>query len=192
MKEIVHLARRFGPGIVAASVAFAWVAEAGASPQRRGRGYGFVGAPGQANIDSSEMIEGLNKALKALGETSRDYDGHRQKAINHIGVAIRHLEPAGGKNRGEAAVSKALGSKEAANAQVDSDATVRKAITALFSVHHKLTDNKKNVTPARNRADAEVRVALTELNLALKPPAANTSSSTSAPAIAKPATKPAK
>src|SRR4051794_6917115 len=35
-------------------------------------------------LDSSPMIDDLNKALRALNATDRDYDGHRDKAIAHI------------------------------------------------------------------------------------------------------------
>ena len=57
--------------------------------QRRGR----MSIPqNPANIDSSPMIDTLNKALKALNATDRDYDGHREKAINHVETAIHKLQ----------------------------------------------------------------------------------------------------
>src|SRR5689334_6763999 len=60
-----------------------------AYPQRRGR---MTVPQRPANVDSTPMIDGLNKALRALDATDRGYDGHREKAIHHIGAAIRHLE----------------------------------------------------------------------------------------------------
>jgi hypothetical protein len=138
-----------------------------------------------APIDSTPMIEDLNKALRALGATDRDYDGHREKAINHINAAIRHLEVpnAQGRSNAAAAAAKADTGKSPAQApttpQDASDASLRKARKALFDVHHKLTD--KASTVGRIRADADVRIALDELTQALK---------TSAPAAA-PAPAPA-
>ena len=110
MKTIVRQARRCGFVFAAAVIAAGMVGNVDASPQRRG---GMYGRPGQANLDNSDAIVGLNKALTAPGETGRDYDGHREKAITHIGVAIRHLEPPNAKARANAAVSKALAGKGA-------------------------------------------------------------------------------
>jgi hypothetical protein len=138
-----------------------------AYPQRRGR----MPVPQRpAPVDSSPMIEGLNKALRALGATDRDYDGHREKAITHIGAAIRHLEVPNAKGRSNEAVAKAdtgkPPAKTATTPQDASDASLRKARTALFAVHHQLTD--KASTVGRIRADAEVRIAIDELSHALK------------------------
>jgi hypothetical protein len=117
------------------------------------------------------MIDGLNEALKALGETDREYDGHREKAITHIGAAIRHLELANAKGRSNEAVAKAFAGKSPAKSattpQAASDASLRKALKTLFAVHHQLTDHA--ATGGRIRADAEVRIAIQELSLALKP-----------------------
>ena len=92
MREIIPFAR----GLVAAVLVLGFVADAEAAVkpgillQRRGRAFRMPAKP--ANVDSSPTIADLNKALKALGATDLDYDGHREKAINHIGAAIRDLE----------------------------------------------------------------------------------------------------
>jgi hypothetical protein len=128
-------------------------------------------------VDSSPTIETLNKALKALGSTDRDYDGHREKAITHIGLAIRQLEnPYARKGNVGAAVSKAVAgtsTKTSKTSQAASDESLRTAKTILFSVHHKLADHTS--TKGHIRADAEVRIAISELVAALNPaPAAKT------------------
>jgi hypothetical protein len=139
-----------------------------------------------ANVDSTPMIDGLNKALKALGATDRGYDGHREKAVNHIGTAIRHLELPNAKGQSNAAITKALAGTSPAQGgaptQAAADATLRKAVAALFAVHHQLTDHASS--GGRIRADAEVRIAIQELGLALKT-ATPASSSTPAPTPAK-------
>ena len=110
--------------------------------QRRG---GRVYVPSKpVTIDSSPIIEPLNKALKALGSTDRDYDGHQQKAIYHIGAAIRHIETPNAKGKSNAAVEKAadgkpaVATKTATNPQAASDESLHKAKTILFAVHHQI------------------------------------------------------
>jgi hypothetical protein len=180
MREGIHRAWRCGSALAAVVVALGFAAKVDASPQRRGRIYI---PPRPANVDSTPMIDGLNKALKALGATDRDYDGHREKAINHIGAAIRHLELPNAKGRSNAAVAEARAgkgaAKTAATPQDASDASLRKALSALFSVHHQLADHAS--TGGRIRADAEVRIAIQELGLALK-----TGTPAAAPAASKP------
>jgi hypothetical protein len=160
--------------LAAALIAVGFVANVDASPQRRGGVY-IPRKP--ANVDSSPMIETLNKALKALSATDRDYDGHREKAINHISAAIRHLELPNAKGRSNAAVAKAIAGKAATPTQAASDAALRKALSVLFAAHHELNDHAS--TGGRIRADAEVRIAIQELGLALKP---STPAAASAPA----------
>jgi hypothetical protein len=145
-------------------IAVGFVVQVDASPQRRGGVY-IPRRP--ANVDSSPMIDTLNKALKALSTTDRDYDGHREKAINHISAAIRHLELPNAKGRNNAAVAKAMAGKAATPTQAASDAALRKALSVLFAAHHELTDHAS--TGGRIRADADVRIAIQELGLALKP-----------------------
>src|SRR5262245_46264503 len=97
MRMDMHRARVSGPALAAAVMALGLVAGAAplgriaraAYPQRRG----FVIVPQRpVNVDSSPAIAGLNKALRALAATDRSYDGHREKAVAHVGAAIRHLE----------------------------------------------------------------------------------------------------
>jgi hypothetical protein len=154
--------------------------------QRRGR---MTIPQRPAPIDSTAMIDGLNKALRALNATDRDYDGHRETAIKHIDAAIRHLQLPNARGQSKEAVAKAdtdtSPAKPPTTPQDASDASIRKARAALFDVHHKLTD--KASTAGRIRADAEVRIALDELGQALKigtPAAAPASTTAPAPAPA--------
>src|SRR5262249_52443346 len=118
------------------------------------------------NVDSSSEIAGLNKALRALAATDRGYDGHREKAVAHVGAAIRHLELPNAKGQSNAAVAKAAAGKAETTPQAASDASIRQALSSLSAVHHRLTD--KTATRGHLRADAEVRIAISELGLALK------------------------
>jgi hypothetical protein len=168
MKRIVYQFPRRGSVLTAVVIALGFVAHVDGSPQRRGQMY----RPQQpAIIASPEMIDGLNKALRALGATDRDYDGHREKAINHINAAIHNLELPNARGQSDAAADKALAGKPpatkgATTPEAASETSVRKALATLFSVHHDLTDHA--ATRGRLRADAEVRIAIQELGLALK------------------------
>ncbi len=172
-------------GLVAAVSVLGFVAEVHAAGprgillQRRGNMSRMPSRP--AIVDSSPTIDTLNTALKALGATDRDYDGHRKKAIAHIGAAIGALETPNNRGRSNAAVEEAIigkpavPSKTATTPQAASDERLRKAKAILFSVHHDLT--KHTATRGHIRADAEVRIAIDEIVAALKPsttaPAAN-------------------
>jgi hypothetical protein len=167
--------------------------------QRRGR---TMVPQKPVNIDSSPMIDILNKALKALNATDRDYDGHREKAINHVETAIHKLQVPGAsaKGKGNGSNPKGDNGKDSAKTETDnapaktpttpqdeSDASMRKAKAALFEAHHKLTD--KASTAGRIHADADVRIAIDEVTLALKTSTATaTPAATSAP-TRKPAVK---
>jgi hypothetical protein len=175
------------------------IAPRGILLQRRGNVYRLPAKP--AIIDSSPTIEVLNKALKALGSTDRDYGGHREKAVTHVGLAIRHLETASGRGKSNDAVDKAATGKPvtatrtATTSQAASDESLRKAKAILFSVHHQLTE--KTATRGHLRADAEIRIALSEIAEALKPekstPPAKAAASTTTPTSASTTpTKPAK
>jgi hypothetical protein len=141
-----------------------FVAQGNAYAQRRGR---MVIPQRPVNVDSSSMINGLNKALNALGATDRDYDGHRAKAITHINNAIRDLEVPSpdGKGKSNPSTDKEPADKPSSGtpttSQADSDASISKALKALFAVHHELAD--KASTRGRIHADAEVRIAIQEL-----------------------------
>ena len=139
-------------GLVAAVLVLGFVAEAQAAAprglllQRRGNNRYTVPAK-PAIIDSSPTIDTLNKALKALGATDRDYDGHREKAIGHISEAIHHLETSAQKGKSNAAVEKAaLGqaatpTATATTPEAASDESLRKAKAILFNVHHELVEH---------------------------------------------------
>ncbi|MDR3635627.1 MAG: hypothetical protein P4L84_17630 [Isosphaeraceae bacterium] len=175
--------------LVAAVLVLAFVAEVHAAvprgilPQRRGTMFRMPPKP--ANVDSSATIDTLNKALKALGATDLDYDGHRQKAIAHIGAAIQHLELPNAKGKSNAALEKASSGQPAAvtrtatTPQQASDESLRKAKTALFAVHHKLTDH--TASRGHLRADAEVRIAIDEIIAALKSSTATAAAAKGAP-----------
>jgi hypothetical protein len=173
MREIVRQSRGPGSALVAIVIILGLVGDVDAYPQRRGRM--TIPRP-PVNIDSSPMINGLNQALKALSEVDGDYGGHREKAINHINAAIRDLEVPNAK----VAAGKSL-AKTATNPAADPDASLRNALSALFSVHHKLADHAS--TRGRIHADAEVRIAIQELVLARK---AATPAAAPAPASGKP------
>ncbi len=149
MKTIVHQARRHGSALFTFVIILGFFAN-DAAAQRRGR---MTLPPPPTPVDSTPMIDGLNKALKALAETDRDYNGHREKAINHIHTAIRDLELPTGRGKSEDAVAKAL-TGTPTTSQADSDASLLKAGAALFAVHHKL---EKNVaSKGQIHADAQV------------------------------------
>jgi hypothetical protein len=164
-------------GLVAAVLVLGFVAEVHAAVplgillQRRGNTFRMPSKP--ANVDSSATIDTLNKALKALGATDRDYDGHREKAIAHIGAAIHHMEMPNAKGKSNAAVEKAATGKPAAatktatTPQTASDESLRKAKAILFNVHHQLTEH--TASRGQIRADAEIRIAIDEIVAALKP-----------------------
>lgn len=172
MRHVIPHAR----GLVAALLILACVADArgavpaGILPQRRGTRFVMPSKP--TNVDSSATIDSLKKALTALGATDRDYDGHREKAIAHIGAAVKHLELPNAKGKNNAAVEKAVSGKPAAATKTAttpeeaSDEALRKAKTILFTVHHKLTDH--TATRGHVRADADIRIAIDEISAALK------------------------
>jgi hypothetical protein len=171
-------------GVAAAVLIVAGMAQAHAAGpgglllQRRGV---FIPAK-PANVDSGPEIDSLNKALKALGSTDRDYDGHREKAIAHIGAAIRHIEMPNARGRSDSAVDAAVNGHAAAptrtatTPQAASDEAMRKAKTVLFDLHHRL--EKHTLTVGQKKADAEVRIAITEIVNALNPPKAKATSAT--------------
>lgn len=161
-------------GIVAAVLVLGFAAEVHAGVarglllQRRG-----VTIRPPANIDSSPTIDALNNALKALGATDRDYNGHREKAITHVGAAIQHLETPNARGKSNATIEKAIegktaSTKTAKTSQTASDESLRKAKAILFSVHHQLTDHTR--TAGHLRADAQIRLAIDEIVAALNPP----------------------
>jgi hypothetical protein len=168
MRTITPNALRLGSAFAAAVVVLGLVNDAKAYQQRRGR---TIIPQRPVNVDSSPMVDVLKKALRALGETDRDYDGHREKAIHHIGLAIQDLQVPTAKKqtREPAADTKTDASQTTAKTpttpQDASDTSLRKARTALYDAHHKLTD--KSSTAGRIHADAEVRIAIDELNKAL-------------------------
>lgn len=144
-------------------------------------------------IDSSEEIGMLTKALKALAATDLDYDGHRTKAVAHISAAIHHLEIAGQQGKSNASINDAatgkapVATKTATTPREASDESLRAAKAILFKAHHKLADHA--ATKGQLHADADVRIAISELVEALKPPKPATAAASPAPA---PAAKPAK
>jgi hypothetical protein len=156
MKTLVHLPRRYALGLAAVVIVLGFAAEQPAFAQRRGR---MIVPQRPAVINSSPMIEGLNKALTALAATN-EYDGHRETAIKHINAAIKDLEVPGAKKSSEPAAASAP-EKGSTIAQADSDANLQKALKALYAVHHDLTD--KAATKGRIHADAQVRIAIDEL-----------------------------
>jgi hypothetical protein len=159
MRAIILKARRPVSALVAAVLVLGFVAEANAYPHRRG---GVYIPPRPVNVDSSPMIAGLNRALMALSETDNTFGGHRETAIKHIYLAIKDLENPDAKGQGNGAPA----ARTTAISQGDPYISVRKALSALYAIHHKLDD--KSSTVGRIHADAEVRIAISELILAEK------------------------
>lgn len=157
--------------LAAALAAVVAATQAQASPQRRG---GSAVPPTPTNVTSTPEINSLRRAITALGETDRSYDGRREKAIEHIAAAIEHLEVPNARARTGAAVKsaaeKAIAKKAETTSASASEASVRKALKFLFTTHHSLTDS--SATRGQLRADADVRIAIDELSKALNPPAA--------------------
>ena len=174
MKSIVNQARHLGPALAAVAIVLGCVADVHGYQRQRQR------LPQQpTNIDSSPMIDDLNKALKALNATDRDYDGHRQKAITHIQAAIRDMQVPNAKGQSSTPVADKPPARTATTPQAASDVSVRKALKVLYAVHHTLDD--KGSTRGRIHADAQVRIAIQELVQGLK---TSTPAATPAPAPA--------
>jgi hypothetical protein len=166
----------------------------GVLPQRRGRGFYMPAKP--VNVDSSPTIDALNRALKALGETDREYDGHREKAIAHIGTAIQSLELPTARGKSTSAVDKAAAgkpataTKTATTPDAAADESLRKAKDLLFKAHHQLADH--TATKGQLKADAQVRLAINEIVAALNPPAAPSTKPAPATAGSTASSKPSK
>ena len=120
-------------------IVLGFVSEVNAQAQRRGR---TVAPQMPVSVNSSAMIDDLNKVLKSLGATDRDYDGHRDTAIKHISNAIKDMEVPNPKGQGEKGDNRASASKPTAKsdtvAPAESDANLRKALHDLYAVHHDL------------------------------------------------------
>jgi hypothetical protein len=186
MRNIVRPTPRRRSALVAAalavtlaSLAVSEAAHAGTYFQRRGR---MIIPQRPVNVDSSPMVDDLNKALKAIGQANHDPGGHLDKAVKHIHAAMSDLAvpTATAKGKGDAAPAPDHAASAApAVPEADSIASLRKARATLFALHHKLTD--KASTRGRIHADAEVRIAIQEIDLALK---SNAPAATPAPAPA--------
>jgi hypothetical protein len=150
-------------------------------PMNVGRGYGYGHGYGYGNRNTmarqqnnSHVIAALHTALNSLNQADHDYQGHRVRAIHHVGAAIHSLQPgAGSGNPANAALAlNGNGNLNAAGAgqnnrmpQATSDAHLRKALQSLSSVHNHLTGNGS--TQHHARARNSVQMAMQELNLAL-------------------------
>jgi hypothetical protein len=175
MSRNPSLAQRYAPALAAVVIVLGCVADANAYPQRRGRGGVYIPQP-PAPVDSSAMVDGLNKALNTLSTTDYGFNGHLEKAIEHIQGAIQDLKVPTALLKGKTAFA-ALKSAAAAPAgstapktgttpPADAQAILHKAKTELFAVYHKLND--KDSTKGRIHAKAEVLVAIQELTSAEK------------------------
>jgi hypothetical protein len=160
MRSITDQVRRPSTALAAAVLVLGFVAEANAYPHHR-RGGVYI-PPRPVNVDSSPMIAALNKVLMALSETDNNYGGHRETAIKHINRAMKDLENPDAKGQGNTAPQ----ARTTAISQGDPYTSLRKALSILYAIHHKLDD--KSSTVGRIHADAEVRIAISELILAQK------------------------
>jgi hypothetical protein len=126
-----------------------------------------------ANIDSTPMIDALNKPLKILGAMDYSFGGHREKAIEHIRAAIHDLQVPNAQAKSGSAAAKAPASAGAASAKTatattppaDAEAILHQAKTELYAVYHKLND--KSSTRGRIHASAQVLTAIQEVTSAL-------------------------
>jgi hypothetical protein len=163
---------RYVPALAAAVIILGCVTQANAYPQRRGRMY--IPQP-PANIDSTPMVDALNKPLKLLGALDYSFGGHREKAIEHIQAAIHDLQVPNAQAKSGSAAAKAAAPASAGAAAAktttattppaDAEAILHQAKTELYAVYHKLND--KSSTRGRIHAAAQVLTAIQEVTSAL-------------------------
>jgi hypothetical protein len=171
MGRILSRAWRYAPALAAVVIILGCVTEANAFPRggRMGRmGRMYIPQP-PANIDSSPMIDGLNKVLKTLSETSYSFDGHLEKAVNHIHAAIVDLQVpnASAKSQGTSAAgaaspaTKTVATLPADSEKAKTEAILHRAKTELYALYHKMND--KDSTRGRIHAAGQVLTAIQEL-----------------------------
>jgi len=188
MRRLLHQARQYAPAAFAVAMVLGFAMESDAYGQSR-RGRMIIPAK-PAVISSTPMIDGLNRVLTALDATEHSFDGHRETAIKHINNAIHDLQVPNTKGQTKAAADVPAGITPEVKPGPPTEADVealRKALTALYAVHHELS--AKGATKGRIHAGAEVRIAIQELVAAQKlvKPAATTAPATgtaTAPATA--------
>jgi hypothetical protein len=189
MRWLLHQARRHAPAAVAVVMVLGFALESDAYGQSR-RGRMIIPAK-PAVINSTPMIDGLNRVLTALDATEHSFDGHRETAIKHINNAIRDMQVPNTKGQTKPAADVPAGitpeTKAGPPTQADAEA-LHKALTALYAVHHELS--AKGATKGRIHADAEVRIAIQELVAAQKlvKPAATSAPATATATATAPAT----
>jgi hypothetical protein len=178
--------------LAAAVFAAGFVSEAEAQQVRRVRPPASVSAPrraampyrvapggnpyrarnAMANPNNGQVIAALRSAMSLLAQADHDYQGHRARALGHVGTAVRHLEPAAvRRNQPNPAMAfqnagnGAGAGKKNAMPQATSDAHLRNAMQQLNAVHTQLTNFGS--TPNHARARGSVQNAIQELNIAL-------------------------
>jgi hypothetical protein len=120
------------------------------------------------NQNNGAVIATLQSAMGHLSQADHDYQGHRVKALNHVGTAIRHLEPAAVR-RNQPNPAAALNTGQGAGGknlmpQATSDTHLRKALQTLNNVQGHLSGG---TTTNHARARTSVQNAIRELNVAL-------------------------
>lgn len=135
---------------------------------RGGGSYAGRSRTNAARPNNGAVVAQLRAALGLLGRSDHDYEGHRVKAMNLVGTAIRHLQPTGANPALVAQAPAGAGGKARGNPlpQATSDAHLRDALHALNAVHSHLFINGS--TTGHARALTSVDGAVQELNLALK------------------------
>ncbi len=124
-----------------------------------------------ANQNNGQVISNLNSAMATLAKADHDYQGHRVRAMNHIGTAIRHLEPAAVRRNTPnpastyKAASNGNGAGKNAKPQAVSDQHLHTALQSLNGIGTHLTTY--GTTQNHARALGSVRNAIQELNTAL-------------------------
>lgn len=147
----------------------------------RGGGYGgmYRNRNAMAYQNNAAVVTQLHSTLTMLAQADHDYNGHRVRAMHHIGTAIRSLQPAAARsgqgNPAAAYVNNRNGNANAAGAgngtgkgkmpQAASDQHLRQSLQALGTVESHLTNFGS--TQHHVRARNSVQQAMSELNVAL-------------------------
>jgi hypothetical protein len=128
--------------------------------------------PAPQGMTHQQLINELHSTRTLLQNADHDYDGHRAKAVHHVGAAIHAL---GGHHHTQAggtttpAVNpqpvNAQGGKNPLPQEV-SDARLKQGIQQLQIIQQQLATTK----PGKNHGNAATSIqnAITELNTALK------------------------
>jgi hypothetical protein len=114
--------------------------------------------PRTAGISTNASISLLRTVHLKLQTADHDYDGHRVRAMHHIGSALDHLGSSSPPTSGTSQTSGSL-------AQAQSDAILQDALSKLQIVHSQLSTN--GAIHQHAGAEGAVSSAMRELHIAL-------------------------